>query len=122
MSTITGTTINQGITLSIAGTYASPLTIANTGTITPGTGDAVVGSDLGLTLVNQGFLNATRGNGVTLSAGGYVNNTGTIGAQNYAIAIKGSAGTVFNTGYVGYVPNNPFYDRDIAGVYLTAGG
>jgi len=99
MSTITGTTIYQGVTLGTVNsspTYASPLTITSTGAVYAPTTDGVFApSGLAGTVINQGTITANH-HGIKLLGGGYVNNQGGV--------IQGGIGSAF---YVGvYIRNN----------------
>ncbi|MFI4948480.1 MAG: hypothetical protein ACHQC9_06745, partial [Alphaproteobacteria bacterium] len=115
-------TITQGITLSNSGTYASPLTITSTGYIdNTGTGSGIYGpNNSAWTVVNQGTVTATAGDGVDLALGGSVDNAGTGGLiQGYGgIVIKGAAGTVTNSATIIGTGTT----TSAAGVYLSAGG
>src|SRR6185312_13063845 len=79
MSTITGTTIYQGVTLGTVNsspTYASPLTINSTGAVyAPTTVGVFAPSGLAGTVINQGTITANH-HGIKLLGGGYVNNQG----------------------------------------------
>jgi hypothetical protein len=78
MSTITGTTINSGITLGTSGNYTSPLTITSTGAVEPAMGDAIFGNSLQTwTIVNQGtVIGGGNGFGVDLKCAGSITNNG----------------------------------------------
>jgi hypothetical protein len=114
--------ITQGITLS-----TNPTTITASGTITASTGVAVTGLSTPWTLGNSGIVTASASgaDGVSLAAGGVVNNLGTIAAYRNGIDVMGATGTVTNSGtldssatkIVAGVPAG-IYD----GVYLAAGG
>jgi Hint domain len=115
-------TITQGITLS-----TNPTTITASGTITASTGGAVTGLSTPWTLGNSGIVTASASgaNGVSLTAGGVVNNLGTISAYRNGIDVMGATGTVTNSGTLDSsaikieatpLPNT--YD----GVYLAVGG
>jgi Hint domain len=114
--------LTQGITLS-----TNPTTITASGTITASLGVAVTGLMTPWTLGNSGIVTASASgaDGVSLAAGGVVNNLGTISAYRNGIDVMGAAGTVTNSGtldssvtkIVAGVPAG-IYD----GVYLAAGG
>jgi hypothetical protein len=120
-STITGTVTN-GVTIG-SGTYTSPLTIVAGANVTYGSGAAVSDGSQG-SLINQGTVEATGSDlpGVSLSAGGYIYNDGSIiGANSTAagngIGISGGPGTVVNnSGYIGSLHNYGW------GVALYEGG
>jgi O-antigen biosynthesis protein len=130
MSTITGT-IAHAVTIASSGTYsyASSLTIAGSGEVYQSSGSAAVYGASGASLFNAGYIrgysdgvlitgssgrvsNTERitatgagGAGVSLTAGGYVYNSGTIVAGNssaagYGIGISGALGTVVNSGEI----------------------
>lgn len=92
---ITGT-VNHSVTLTTVGAYASPMTIAASGSVpNNGTGDAISGPGTNAwTVVNYGRVTATAGYaGVGLKAGGSVTN-GSISQKTALIAGgAGSAGT-----------------------------
>ena len=101
MSTITGTTINSGITLSTSGNYASPLTITATGAVEAASGNAIYGpASQAWTVQNQGTITAPS-YGVDLLLGGYVGNSasGLIKAS-MGVHIQGATGTVSNSGTI----------------------
>ena len=120
MATIT-TTISNGITLGTSGNYASPLTITNAGAVDTSSGNAVYGSNAqAWTLVNYGTVVAGSGLGVVLSAGGYVDNSGTaalISGYTGGVLIAGGAGTLVNSGTIS--STGSLFNL---GVYLGAGG
>ena len=102
MSTIS-TPINQGITLSNSGTYASPLTITSTGSVTNGgTSDAIYGPNTYTwTVINAGAVTATgTHDAIDFYHGGYIGNTGRIVGGYDGIFITGAAGTIQNSGAV----------------------
>lgn len=139
MSTINNS-IDHGITLSVLGSYTSPLTVTSTGTISnAGTGDAVYGPDTqAWTVYNAGQIAAsgTQNSGITMLAGGYVNNSGWIVGGHDGIDIGGAPGAIVNSntiqasgaaktdnaidlgnaGYAGYISNAA------AGLVVAAGG
>ena len=111
MSTITGTTINQTVTVasssgtSGSGTYGSPLTITSSGAVSV-SGNAVVGSILQPAVVNYGTIDSTGGTGIDLTDGGSITN-GTSASTAYLIegstsgvVITGAAGTIANFGII----------------------
>jgi hypothetical protein len=78
MSTITGTTINNGVTISNRGDYASPLTITSTGAIVAGSGIAIYGPPTAAwAIVNYGTVVATAAVAIELADGGSIDNVGT---------------------------------------------
>src|SRR3954454_17491614 len=110
-----GSTINgyvpSGVTLGTTSspptTYASPLTVTNSGTVVSGTaGQAILGPNGNAwSVVNYGIVQGGGGDGVTLASGGNVAN----GAAAYPMAsitgytgidIHGAAGTVANSGVI----------------------
>ncbi len=100
MATISGTTINTGITLGTSGNYASPLTITATGAVEASSGNAVTGPGTQpWTVVNQGTLTAP-GYGVRLFDGGYVGNAGGLIQGILGIYASAAAGTVTNSGTI----------------------
>jgi hypothetical protein len=107
MTTISGTTITHGITLSASGAYTSPLTITATGAVEAGSGNAIYGPATNpWTVVNQGRISAADGSGIYLKQGGAVGNSGTILSTNlnfFTVEFVGATGYVANTqsGYIG---------------------
>ncbi len=105
MSTIS-TTVNHGIVLGTGTTasYTSPLTITSTGTVNNnGSGDAIYGSGIAQwTIDNAGGVTATgAGNiGIDLADGGTIANSGTVSADDLAVRIGNSVGTVTNSGRI----------------------
>jgi hypothetical protein len=102
MATITGTTINSGITLSTSGNYASPLTITSTGAVDASSGDAIYGdSTQPWTVANYGTVTATAGIGINLAAGGTIVDSGTISGSGTAVQFGGTSGNllVLEPGY-----------------------
>ena len=94
MSTISGT-ITHSITLATTGIYASPLTIAATGTVSNnGTGDAIYGPATNAwTVTNLGRVSATGSyDGVDLRAGGLVTNGSTSDTTALIVGGVGSVG------------------------------
>ena len=104
MSTIS-TTISNGITLATSGSYTSPLTITPAGAIVP-SGYAIFGpAGYAWTVVNQGTLGGTlAGDVIFLDAygfAGYVNNAGgLIQSTTQGVLLRGTAGTVVNSGTI----------------------
>jgi Hint domain len=114
--------ISQGITLS-----TNPTTITASGTVTTSLGVGVTALTTPWTFGNSGIVTASASgaDGVSLAAGGVVNNLGTISAYRNGIDVMGAAGTVTNSGTLDSsaikieatpLPNT--YD----GVYLAVGG
>jgi len=120
MSTITGTTINHGITLSNSGSYTSPLLIASDGIIAATTDAAAIYAQIASpVVVNRGTVTNSNagGFGIQLTAGGTVVNSAGANITAYqAIKVTGIPGTVANYGTI--MGTN--FDRE--SVYLTAGG
>jgi hypothetical protein len=103
MATITST-ITHGITLATSGAYASPLTIAASGAVEAGSGDAIYGANTqAWTVSNAGTITATgTSDGIDLRLGGTVTDasTGSIASSYTGILIEGSSGTVTNFGTI----------------------
>jgi hypothetical protein len=115
------TSISTGITLTADGLYASPFTVAQTGTISTTDTYAVYSALSAATLLNHGVIAAksSYGYGVKFNDGGYVSNIGaasTISGGYYAIDIENGPGTVLNAGTI-KISNR--YDNT---VLLTGGG
>ena len=109
--------VTHGITLTVSGTYGSPLTITASGGVTSSSGNAIYGpSTQPWTLANYGTVEA-NGNGVYLLNGGVVGNTGLIQGYNGVVistATTSGVGTVTNSGTIIGTHSN--------GVVLQAGG
>jgi len=120
MSTITGTTVTSTVTLSTAGSYASPLTVASSGAVKT-SGIAIYGpNSQAWAVTNYGTISSANNDGVSLQNGGSVSNSGTAlisgGANWAAVAIYNVAGTVTNTGTIKGASGSG------VGVFLNAGG
>jgi hypothetical protein len=106
-----------GITLTSGGTYLSPFTITQAGTIVTGSGTSgVYGALTSPSLLNEGLINGGF-DGVNFIAGGTVNNsltTATISGGSNAVFINSSYGVVLNDGIL--------TGATFEGVFLADGG
>jgi len=119
MSTITGTMVTSGVTLSTAGAYTSPLTIASDGAVEVASGDAITGPNSQAWVVeNDGTVTAANGSGIYLGLGGTVSNNGSAAliatGTGFGVDIRGAAGTVHNSGTIRATTGT--------GVFLNTGG
>jgi hypothetical protein len=126
MGTQTLATYNStGIYLTAAGSYLSPFTITQTGTIV--TADPAPG--VYSTITHPAFLNEgtviAGGDGVQFTDGGAVINSGTgamISGGPDGIYIAGSSGTVMNQGTIAGAIPQPGFGAQVGGVVLDNGG
>jgi collagen type I/II/III/V/XI/XXIV/XXVII alpha len=127
MSGTISTAVTQGVTLTV-----SPTTITSSGSVITASGDAVTGTLSGApvsgwTIINQGSVTASAAgaNGIDLSTGGSISNTGVIAGYRNGINVTGGVATVTNSGMLDSSPTkivsgSPNYLYD--GAYLGAGG
>src|SRR5579884_3382166 len=99
---VTGTVDPGVIRPAIYGNSSQAWTIANSGYVAGYHGVVVFGKSFASTVSNSGRIEATAGygNSIELTAGGRVDNTGTIGATGKGVWISGGRGTVGNLGTI----------------------
>ncbi|HLY44315.1 MAG TPA: Ig-like domain-containing protein [Stellaceae bacterium] len=105
-----GNTVGAGVTLSDLGTLTDFGSLTNDGVIA-GAGGLVIDP---ASLVNNGYIGLT----VTLSGGGYLDNTGTIATAGTAVYGTLAAPTIVNSGTISGIGTGP----GGVGLNLLAGG
>lgn len=127
MSAIISNSITQGLTLT-----SNPVTITGSGSVVVTSGDAITAPGTnapaaGWAIANQGSITASGAttNGINLSGGGTIGNSGVINGYDNGINVTGGVVSVTNTGTIDSSPtkivaNAPNYKYD--GVFLGNGG
>ncbi|GAB0113051.1 Hint domain-containing protein [Acidisoma sp. C75] len=126
MSETISNSITQGTTLT-----SNPVLITSTGSVIVSNADAITApgttAPSGWTITNQGTVVASGAthNGINLSGGGSITNSGTISGYLNGINVAGGIATVTNTGTIDSSPtkivaNTPNYKYD--GIFLANGG